>query len=303
MPGTALWELPCGSCTRIRNLLKGHSMARTHRSPLRPQWRRVSTKSFPSRSHRSQSSIALCRNDDISDSSTAGPKAEVAQLHRFSERHNRCNTVIMSRCCRATTGGMTQVPTVINRRSKMRKFMGTLLAMAVAAATQATVKADHNYGPDGNNAGSAYSSAQSYHSRLTHRSNDRQSYHDQAHNLGLDNRQHNSLHQSMSHGAFHDNQDHANFDNNSGRRFNGSGYGNPSVGGNYSSQQQYSASPYTVNPSYGNQFSTGPYSTQPYSGSHYSTASGFGSSYSTRAYGMPRNLNHGNGSYSTIPRW
>lgn len=189
----------------------------------------------------------------------------------------------------------------------MRKFMGTLLAMAVAAATQAIVKADHNYGPDGNTAGSAYSSEQSYHSGLTHRSNDRQSYHDQAHNLGLDNRQHNSLHQSTSHSAFHDNQEHANFHRNSRGRFNGSGYSTQSFGGSYPRQQRYSVNPYSVGPSYGNQFSTAPYSTRPYSRGQYSTPyttqPDFGSQYSTNPYSMPRDTGCRNDSLSTNPRW
>ena len=202
---------------------------------------------------------------------------------------------------------------------KILKSLMTLAAVAtLAVTTQALVRADHNYGPYTNNTssanpynpGSAYSQEQSYHNGLAHRSNDRQSSHDQAHSLGLNNRQHNSLHQSMSHGAFHDNQDHANFDSNSGSRFNGSGYsgyGNQSFGGNYSSQPQYSGSPYSMNPSYGNQYSTAPYSTQSSSRNQYSTPypmqSGLGISYSTRSYGTPLNLNHGNGSYSTSPRW
>jgi hypothetical protein len=202
---------------------------------------------------------------------------------------------------------------------KILKSLMTLAAVAtLAVTTQALVRADHNYGPYTNNTssanpynpGSAYSQEQSYHNGLAHRSNDRQSSHDQAHGLGLDNRQHNSLHQSMSHGAFHDSQDHANFDSNSGSRFNGSGYsgyGNQSFGSNYSSQPQYSASPYSVNPSYRNQFSRGRYSTQSPARNQYSTPYpmlfGSGISYSTRSYGTPLNLNHGNGSYSTSPRW
>ena len=197
----------------------------------------------------------------------------------------------------------------------MKKFIGTLLALAVAVANQATVAADHKYDPYSNNMGSAYSnnegsaytSEQSYHSGLAHRINDRQASHDQAHNLGLDNRQHNSLHQSMSHSAFHDSQDHANFDSNSSGRFNGSGYGTQSFGGSYPRQQRYSVSPYSVTPSYGNQYSTAPYPTRPYSGSQYSTPyltqPNFGSQYSTSPYSMPRDMSYGNDSVSTIPRW
>ena len=201
----------------------------------------------------------------------------------------------------------------------MKKIFKSLLTLAavatLAVTTQALVRADHNYGPysnnmgsaNPNNPGSAYSQEQSYHNGLAHRSNDRQSYHDQAHNLGLDNRQHNSLHQSTSHSAFHDNQEHANFDNNSRGRFNGSGYSTQSFGGSYLRQQRYSVNPYSVGPSYGNQFSTAPYSTRPYSHGQYSTPyttqPDFGSQYSTSPYSMPRDTSYGNDSFSTIPRW
>lgn len=180
---------------------------------------------------------------------------------------------------------------------KVRKFIGTLLALAVAAATQSAANADHNYGPYGNNTQSRYSE-QNYHSDLAHRSNDRQSYHDQAHSLSLDNRQHNTLHQSMSHDAFHDNQDHSRFDANSSDRAYGTGYGTQSFGAGYPSRTQYNIRPYSMNRNYGNEFSTTPYSTRPYSGSQYSATP-----YSNSPYSMPRDMRFGNGSFSTNPRW
>ncbi len=176
----------------------------------------------------------------------------------------------------------------------MKKVIWSLMALVAVAASQTVVKADHNYGHAYNNAGSAYSPEQSYHSGLAHRATDRQSTHDQAHSLGLNGRQHNSLHQSLSQASLHDNQAHASFDRNYR-----STYGNQSFGGNYSGQQQYStrassANPYTTNPQYGNQYSGSPYSNQSYSRGQYNR-----SQYST----APANLGYGNGLRSTCPRW
>lgn len=195
----------------------------------------------------------------------------------------------------------------------MKKFIGIVLMMAAALANQALVRADHNYGAYSNNmgtafpgnTGSAYTREQRYHSGLNHRSIDRQASHDQAHNLGLDNRQHNSLHQSISHGAFHDNQEHASFDYNLSRRSSTSGYDNLPYSRNYSSGTHYSRYPYSTGPLNGNQYLTDPNSAQWYS-EDYSTpymTRGIDGYYSTPAYRTPRNWNHGNGSYSTVPRW
>lgn len=131
----------------------------------------------------------------------------------------------------------------------MKKFIGILLTMAVAVANQAIVRADHNYGPYSNkigtafssNTGSAYTPEQRYHTGLSHRSIYRQSSHDQAHSLGLDNRQHNSLHQSISHGAFHDNQEHASFDYNLSSSIRTSEYGNLPYSRNYMSRTRSSS--------------------------------------------------------------
>jgi hypothetical protein len=141
----------------------------------------------------------------------------------------------------------------------MKKFIGILLTMAVAVANQAIVRADHNYGPYSNkigtafssNTGSAYTPEQRYHTGLSHRSIDRQSSHDQAHSLGLDNRQHNSLHQSISHGAFHDNQEHASFDYNLSSSIRTSEYGNLPYSRNYMSRTRSSSNPYSISPSNG----------------------------------------------------
>lgn len=195
----------------------------------------------------------------------------------------------------------------------MKKFIGILLTMAVAVANQAIVRADHNYGPYSNkigtafssNTGSAYTPEQRYHTGLSHRSIDRQSSHDQAHSLGLDNRQHNSLHQSISHGAFHDNQEHASFDYNLSSSIRTSEYGNLPYSRNYMSRTRSSSNPYSISPSNGNQYLTDPNSAQWYSDNYSAPymSRGIDGSYSTPAYRTPRSWNHGNGSYSTVPQW
>ena len=216
----------------------------------------------------------------------------------------RASIGIQSHRSQLTLNGMAKITNQSLWRMEMKKFIWSLLALVAVATSQTVVKADHNYGPASNNSGSAYSPEQSYHSGLTHRATDRQSTHDQAHSLGLNSRQHNSLHQSLSHESLHDNQAHANFDNNYGR----SPYGNQSFGSGYSGQQQYStraysANPYATNMQYGNQYSGSPYSNQSYSGGQYNGSQYSTSPYSANPYSSPGNMGYGNGFQSTYPRW